>query len=182
MLKLALLPLLLLLIGARVDGQSKRQMHKGEKSTVTAAESVSSVELLGIRPGIMIDSVIRVIQAAGATFHEVPQDSLTNCVADNSIRIYVVDSIICRLAWMRMTFLSDAATHRVKRFSITPRVSSIAAGVSDDINAVLLLYFGQRWGKPEIRFEPPACFLWRIGNTDVRGYIRRGYALWVMEG
>jgi hypothetical protein len=51
------------------------------------------------------------------------------------------------------------------------------------VSDVLLLYFGQGWGKPEIDFDAPVnCFRWREGNIQVRGYIRRGYPLWVLEG
>ena len=114
---------------------------------------------------------------------EVQQDTLTHCFADQSIHIYVVDSIYCRLTYMRMSFLVDGATNHLRRFTITPRESSVAVGADDDIEVVLLLYFGQMWGKPELNLEPPLpYFRWRTGNLEVRGLIRRGYPLWVMEG
>ena len=54
---------------------------------------------------------------------------------------------------------------------------------ADDIENVLLLYFGQTWGKPELTLEPPLPnFRWRTGNIQVRGFIKRGYPVWVMEG
>ncbi|HWF43413.1 MAG TPA: hypothetical protein VG537_02105 [Candidatus Kapabacteria bacterium] len=140
------------------------------------------LELLGIRPGIGIDSIRRIMTDAGVTMREVQQDTLTHCFADQSVHIYIVDSIICRLTYMRMSFLLDDK-NRLRRFTITPRESSIAVGASDDIEDVLLLYFGQIWGKPELTLEPPLPnFRWRTGNIEVRGFIKRGYPLWVMEG
>ena len=140
------------------------------------------LHLLGIRPGISLDSIQHVIRDAGAPMREVKLDSVTNSFGDVNVKVYVVDSIICRLTYMRMTFVIDAAK-RLRRLSITPRVSSIAVGASDDVENVLLLYFGQTWGKPELTLEPPqAHFRWKTGNIGVRGFIRRGFPLWVMEG
>ncbi len=113
---------------------------------------------------------------------EVQQDTITHCFADQSVKIYVIDSIYCRLTYMRMSFLFDGTTKRLRRFTMTPRMSSITNGQDDDLMEVLLLYFGQTWGKPELNLEPPANFRWRGGNLEVRGYIKRGYPIWVMEG
>ncbi|MDP4200405.1 MAG: hypothetical protein Q8922_07045 [Bacteroidota bacterium] len=150
-----------------------------------AAEDVVEyhpLHLLGIRPGISIDSIRSVIYDAGAPIREVKEDTLTHSYSDATVHVFVVDSIICRLTYMRMVFVVDAS-NRLRRLSITPRVSSIAVGASDDVENVLLLYFGQTWGKPELILEPPlAHFRWKTGNIEVRGFIRRGYPVWVMEG
>src|SRR5207247_9596552 len=108
--------------------------------------------------------------------------SLTNSFGDANVHVYVVDSIICRLTYMRMTFVVDGSK-RLRRLSIIPRLSSILVGASDDVENVLLLYFGQSWGKPDLTLEPPlANFKWKTGNIEVRGFIRRGFPMWVMEG
>jgi hypothetical protein len=139
-------------------------------------------QLLGIRPGLLLDSVQRAFSANQAMLKEVPQDTLTNCFADNSIRIFVIDSIFCRLTYMRMSFLFDNSTGRLRRFTITPRASSIFAGRNDGVLETLLLYFGKGWGTPAIALDPPAHFRWRVGNIEVRGYIKREYPIWVLEG
>jgi hypothetical protein len=141
------------------------------------------LHLIGIRPGVSMDSIQRIIQDAGVTMREVKQDTLTRCFADQSIHIYVIDSIIVRLTYMRMSFLVDRTTNRLRRFTITPRESSIMLGQDDDLEPVLLLYIGQTWGKPEINLDPPLPFFrWRTGNIETRGFIKRGYPVWVMEG
>ena len=160
----------------------KTPSHKPAKSVASPAAIYNPLQLFGIRPGISIDSVQHIMKDAAVTIREVQQDTLTNCFADHSIHIYVVDSILCRLTYMRMTFLIDEANH-LRRFTITPRESSIAIGATDDLEVALLLYFGQIWGKPEINLDPPLPnFRWRTGNIEVRGFIRRGYPIWVMEG
>ena len=152
------------------------------RGTVRPAPVYNPLQILGIRPGIGIDSIQRIMKDAEVTLREVQQDTLTHCFADQSIHIYVVDSIICRLTYMRMSFLVDDK-NRLRRFTITPRESSIAVGATDDIEDVLLLYFGQTWGKPELNLDPPLPnFKWRTGNIEVRGFIKRGYPIWVMEG
>ena len=157
----------------------KRRVPKKITPVVTPYDPL---QLFGIRPGITLDSIRKVMSDAGATLREVPQDSLTRSYGDQTIKVFVVDSIICRLTYMRMTFLVDGAK-RLRRFSITPRESSIQVGATDDIENVLLLYFGQKWGKPELNLDPPLPnFRWRTGNIEVRGFIRRGYPIWVMEG
>jgi hypothetical protein len=151
------------------------------KKEIPAVE-YKPLHLLGIRPGIMLDSIQRVIRDAGAPIREVKVDSMTKSFGDVNVHVYVVDSIICRLTYMRMVFVVDGS-NRLRRLTITPRASSIAVGASDDVENVLLLYFGQSWGKPELTLEPPlAHFRWKSGNIDVRGFIRRGYPMWVMEG
>ena len=139
-------------------------------------------QLLGIRPGLLLDSVMQACAMNQAVLREVPQDTLTNCFADNSIRIFVLDSIFCKLTYMRMSFLFDNATNRLRRFTITPRETSIALSKTDGVLEALLLYFGKGWGTPQIALDPPAHFRWRAGNIEVRGYIKREYPLWVMEG
>jgi hypothetical protein len=120
--------------------------------------------------------------SAGAPMREVREDTLSHSFAVLPVRVFVVDSIICRLTYMRMVFIIDA-TGRLRRLTITPRESALALGATDDIENVLLLYFGQTWGKPELTLEPPLPnFRWRTGNIQVRGFIRRGYPVWVMEG
>ena len=189
MLQFILINLLLctLCMPVTVLGQHNTQVpklpsHKPAKSLATPAPIYNPLQIFGIRPGISIDSVRHIMKDAEVTIREVQQDTLTHCFADRSIHIYVVDSILCRLTYMRMTFLIDDANH-LRRFTITPRESSIALGATDDIEVALLLYFGQTWGKPEINLDPPLPnFRWRIGNIEVRGFIRRGYPIWVMEG
>jgi hypothetical protein len=151
-------------------------------NTMGQKKSVRSLELLGIRPGISMDSVRRALGSDGALMREIAQDSLSQSFNDKSLHIFLLDSIMCRLTYMRMVFVFDDASRQLRRFVITPRETSIAAGQSDDINAALLLYFGQQWGKPEINFDPPACFIWRTGNIEMRGFIKRSYPLWIMEG
>jgi hypothetical protein len=90
--------------------------------------------------------------------------ALAEAVLAQDVHVYVVDSIICRL-------------------TITPRESEIMIGASDDNENVLLLYFGQKWGKPELYLDPPLpTFRWKTGNIQMRGFIRRGYPMWVLEG
>lgn len=170
------------LVCASLPAAQAQHHKKKSKPVAEAVIDYKPLHLLGIRPGIMLDSIQHVIRDAGAPIREVKVDSLTNSFGDANIHIYVVDSIICRLTYMRMTFVVDASK-RLRRLSITPRVSSIAVGASDDVENVLLLYFGQGWGKPELTLEPPlAHFRWKTGNIEVRGFIRRGFPVWVMEG
>lgn len=180
---LIFLTLTTLLLTAHTADAQRAKKHPAKK--MTAAETVAEyhpLHLLGIRPGISLDSIRRVLHDAGAPIREVKEDTLTHSYGDASVHVYVVDSIICRLTYMRMVFVTDAA-NRLRRLSITPRVSSIAIGASDDVENVLLLYFGQTWGKPELTLEPPlAHFRWKTGNIEVRGFIRRGCPLWVLEG
>lgn len=164
-------------------GQRKPKKPVPAVVPAKSASFVKPINVLGIRPGITFDSVKSIAAVAGVAIRPVEQDTVTNCFADHSVEIYVIDSIYCRLTYMRMSFLVEAATHRVRRFTITPRISSILTGKNDDVSDVLLLYFGQNWGKPELDFDAPVnCFRWRDGNIQVRGYIRRGYPLWVLEG
>lgn len=167
-------------------GKPAAKPKPGAKSAEEAAkaekEAAGPLQIIGIRPGLHLDSIQRIIAPLGIHMREVAQDTLTHCFADQSIKIYIVDSIYCRLTYMRMSFLFDGTTLQLRRFTITPRESSIADGKTDDINEVLLLYFGQTWGKPEMSLAPPAYFRWRVGNIETRGFIKRGYPLWVMEG
>jgi hypothetical protein len=158
--------------------------HLKKKAAPKSEEAADQhpLQLLGIRPGISLDSIQQVVHDAGAPIREVKEDTLTHSVGDANIHIYVVDSIVCRLTYMRMTFVVDAS-NRLRRLTILPRESAIAVGASDDVENVLLLYFGQGWGKPELSLDPPlAHFEWKTGNIEVRGFIRRGYPMWVMEG
>jgi hypothetical protein len=169
----------LLLAPQLVLAQAKRTP---KKPVVTPAAPYDPLQIFGIRPGVSLDSIRKLIKEAGTVLREVPQDTLTRSFGDQTVKVYVVDSIICRLTYMRMVFIVDAAK-RLRRFTITPRESSIAIGASDDIENVLLLYFGQKWGKPELNLDPPLPnFHWRTGNIEVRGFIRRGYPMWVLEG
>jgi hypothetical protein len=173
-----LFTILALIVGCSLaDAQRAKKKHPAAEPVIE-----KPLHLLGIRPGISLDSIQHVIRDAGAPMREVKLDTITNSFGDASVKVYVVDSIICRLTYMRMTFVVDASK-RLRRLSITPRVSAIAVGASDDVENVLLLYFGQAWGKPELTLEPPqAHFRWKTGNIEVRGFIRRGFPLWVMEG
>jgi hypothetical protein len=176
-----LLLICLFALGISPSAQSQRAKKKVVPKPEAAAD-YRPLHLLGIRPGIMLDSIQRVIHDASAPFREVKVDSLTNSFGDANVHVYVVDSIICRLTYMRMTFVVDASK-RLRRLSIIPRVSAISIGASDDVENVLLLYFGQSWGKPDLTLEPPlAHFHWKTGNIEVRGFIRRGFPMWVMEG
>jgi hypothetical protein len=113
------------MIPAVVHAQRKRPKPVAPGKEVVAKEVVSAkpINVLGIRPGITLDSVKSVAAQAGVTLRRVTQDSITNCFADQSVEIYVIDSIYCRMTYMRMSFLVEAATHRVRRFTITPRES-----------------------------------------------------------
>jgi hypothetical protein len=171
--------LFVLLLPAMVAAQTKPPKPKKAPPVVAAYDPL---QLFGIRPGISLDSIRKIMAEAGTLVREVPQDTLTRSFGDQTVKVYVVDSIICRLTYMRMAFVIDASK-RLRRFSITPRESSIALGATDDIENVLLLYFGQKWGKPELNLDPPLPnFRWRTGNIEVRGFIRRGYPIWVLEG
>ncbi len=175
---------LLLCLPISVIAQPKKPARHKQlpKPAVTEQPVYNPLGIIGIRPGIGIDSVRAVMKLSGALLREVREDTLSHSYAGTSVHIYVVDSIMCRLTYMRMAFLVDAS-NRIRRLTITPRESSIAVGANDDIANVLLLYFGQTWGKPEISLEPPlAYFRWRTGNLQVRGFIQRGYPMWVMEG
>lgn len=176
---------LLMLISAPSLGRAQSHAAYSKRKaalTPNVPMILPPLQILGVRPGISLDSVQRLVKAAGVTLRDVPQDTLTNCFADRGLRIAVVDSIMCRLTWMRMSFLFDAGSNRLRRLTITPRTTAIDAGQSDDLNTTLLLFFGQLWGKPEINFDPPACFKWHLGNSDVRGFIKRGFPMWVIEG
>jgi hypothetical protein len=165
-----------------VAQQAKPHKHKPKKTVVAPAVEQQPLEILGIRPGITLDSIRKIMTTAGVTMREVREDTLSHSYAAQDVHVYVVDSIICRLTYMRMAFLIDASM-RLRRLTITPRESEIAVGASDDIENVLLLYFGQKWGKPELNLDPPLpTFRWKIGNIQMRGFIRRGYPMWVLEG
>jgi hypothetical protein len=161
----------------------KPTKHKPAKKHVDAKPAADNpLEILGIRPGISFDSVNGIMTSATVKMREVREDTLSHSYADQNVHVYVVDSIICRLTYMRMTFLFDGAK-RLRRLTMTPRESSIDVGGSDDIENVLLLYFGQKWGKPELNLDPPLpSFRWRTDNIQLRGFIRRGYPMWVLEG
>ncbi|HEY3874324.1 MAG TPA: hypothetical protein VGM92_02525 [Candidatus Kapabacteria bacterium] len=160
--------------------------HKKTKAPPKAAlqppVEIAPLEILGIRPGITLDSIRTIMAAAGVPIREVREDTLSHSYAAPDVHVYVVDSIMCRLTYMRMAFLTDG-TNRLRRLTMTPRESSIMVGATDDIENVLLLYFGQKWGKPELDLSPPLpMFRWRSGNIQMRGFIRRGYPMWVLEG
>ena len=188
-----LLLLLLVTVPCAVSAQTRRPVKhralkqgaaKGIGHDARAAESSDDhpLELFGIRPGITFDSVTNIMAAAATTLREVREDTISHSYTDNPAHVYVVDSIICRLTYMRMAFVFDGS-NRLRRLTITPRESSIAVGATDDIENVLLLYFGQEWGKPELDLNPPLpVFHWRTGNIELRGFIRRGYPMWVLEG
>ncbi|SRR5579883_1974788 len=160
----------------------KRPKHKPKPHATVAAPPERPLEIFGIRPGISRDSIQRIMTDAGVHLREVREDTLSHTYSDPTVHVLVVDSIICRLTYMRMTFLVDAS-NRLRRLTITPRESSIMIGATDDIENVLLLYFGQKWGKPELNLDPPLPnFRWRTGNIQMRGFIRRGYPMWVLEG
>jgi hypothetical protein len=180
----SLLAFLIILSSTSLGRAQSHTASSRKKAALTpnAPMILPPLQILGIRPGISLDSVQRIVKNAGVALRDVPQDTLTNCFADHSVQIAVVDSIMCRLTWMRMSFLFDITSHRLRRLTITPRTSAIDAGQSDDLNTTLLLFFGQLWGNPEINFDPPACFKWHLGNSDVRGLIKRGFPMWVVEG
>jgi hypothetical protein len=163
--------------------QTKPHKHKPvKKPVVVAPVEENPLEILGIRPGITLDSVRKIMTGAGVAVREVREDTLSHCYSAPDVHVFVADSIMCRLTYMRMVFLTDASM-RLRRLTITPRESSIAVGASDDIENILLLYFGQKWGKPELNLDPPLpMFRWRSGNIQMRGFIRRGYPMWVLEG
>ncbi len=162
--------------------QTKPKRKAAKKHVVAPVVEEKPLEILGIRPGITLDSIRKIMTTAGVTLREVREDTLSHSYAAQDVHVYVVDSIFCRLTYMRMTFLTDASM-RLRRLTITPRESEITIGASDDIENVLLLYFGQKWGKPELNLDPPLPdFRWRTGNIQMRGFIRRGYPMWVLEG
>ncbi len=173
---------IVLMLTATTASAQHRGTTKPKGKSPEPAMVVRSLQLIGIRPGISFDSVRKALASGGGSMREVQLDTLSHSFPDKALHIYVVDSLICRLTYMRMVFVFDEASHHLRRFAITPRESSVAAGQNDDIDAALLLYFGEGWGKPEILFDPPAAFTWRSGNIEMRGFIKRGYSLWVMEG
>ena len=165
---------------------SKR--HSRSAAAASALEKMNQrtesnpLQLLGIRPGISLDSLRTVARVAGVALREVKEDTLSRTYGGAPLKVYLLDSVFCRLTYMRFAVLIDGAS-RVRRLTITPRESSIMDGLNDDIDPALLLYFGQGWGKPEIELAPPVpTFRWRDGNIQVRGFIRRGFPMWVMEG
>lgn len=177
-----ILPLLAIL---SLTGVSRAQTSKPKPkpSPKPAAPSYPPVHILGLRPGITYDSVERIINTIDGKWREVPIDTLTRNFGDKAIKILVMDSIYVRFTYMRMAFVFDVTTNRLRRISITPRMSSIQAERDDDLSEILLLYFGQSWGKPEIQLDlTPAHYRWSRGNTEVKGMIRRGYPLWIIEG
>jgi hypothetical protein len=172
-------------------GQTQRVPSKAKKKPAAKPatpkyeenSSLLPLGIIGIRPGLSIDSVRRVVDKSGSRMREVLEDTISRSFADRSLKIFVVDSIICRLAYMRMALIFEANSNRLRRMTLTPRETSIAAGRDDDVLDVLLLYFNQLWGPPDLKFEPPpSYFRWRTGNIEVRGYIKRGYPFWVLEG
>src|SRR5665213_1017550 len=176
---------LLVSMPCAASAQTKRPVKHAAKARAAAKARVAEnlaeekpLEIFGIRPGISFDSVQRIMTPAGATLRDVHEDTLSHSYMDNPVHVYVVDSIICRLTYMRMAFVFDGS-NRLRRLTITPRESSISVGATDDIENVLLLYFGQGWGKPELDLDPPLpVFRWRTGNIQLRGFIRRGYPMW----
>ena len=179
---------LILLVAALSMPVGSLAQHKKAKSKSTLKTDiqppveVDPLEILGIRPGITLDSIRKIMVNAAVPIREVHEDTLSHCFAAPDVHVYVVDSIICRLTYMRMAFLTDAS-NRLRRLTITPRESSITVGATDDLENVLLLYFGQKWGKPELDLSPPLpMFRWKSGNIQMRGFIRRGYPMWILEG
>ncbi|HET6512333.1 MAG TPA: hypothetical protein VFH43_09080 [Candidatus Kapabacteria bacterium] len=169
--------------GHRPQQTKPKPAKPGAKPAVKPAPSYPTVHILGLRPGITYDSVERVIKTIDGKWREVQIDTLTRNFGDKAIKIMVLDSIYVRFAYMRMAFVFDVTSNRLRRISITPRMSSILGDRDDDLSEILLLYFGQTWGKPEIQLDlTPAHYRWSRGNTEVRGMIRRGYPLWIIEG
>jgi hypothetical protein len=187
-LRYVVLLLTALLLGGDLFAQSTPAKKPASPKTGTPKSTKPAVQyppvhILGLRPGITYDSVTKVIKEIDGNWREVKIDTLTRNFGDASIKIMVLDSIYVRFAYMRMAFVFDNATGRLRRISLTPRMSSIMADRDDDLSEILLLYFGQTWGKPEIQLDlTPAHYRWSRGNTEVKGYIRRGYPLWVIEG
>jgi hypothetical protein len=184
-----LLILVMLFLSMDLYAQSTPSKPSKPGSTATVkprpkpAVQYPQVHILGLRPGITFDSVSSVIKAIDGKWREVKIDTLTRNFGDASIRIMVLDSIYVRFAYMRMAFVFENNTNRLRRISLTPRLSSVEADREDDLSEILLLYFGQTWGKPEIQLDlTPAHYRWSRGNIEVKGYIRRGYPLWVIEG
>ncbi len=180
--------LVILIIACGIDAplraQSRHAKHPASKHNEIEARPVEQapLEIFGIRPGITFDSVREVMAAAGATMRLVREDSISHSYSDNPAHVYIVDSVILKLTYMRMAFVFDG-NNRLRRLTITPRESSIDVGATDDIENVLLLYFGEKWGKPELDLSPPfPLFRWQTGNIMLRGFIRRGYPMWVLEG
>ena len=183
---LAILLASLCLLPGSANAQQKPAKPKTSTAKPPAAKAAPvypPIHILGIRPGITIDSVQKVMKEIDAQWREVNIDTLTRSYSDKSVKIYVLDSVYVRFGYMRMAFIFDQASQRLRRISITPRLSSVLEGRNDDLTEILLLYFGQTWGKPEIQLDlTPAYYKWSRGNTEVKGYIRRGYPLWVLEG
>jgi hypothetical protein len=153
------------------------------KPAAKPAPVYPSVHILGLRPGITFDSASQVMKNIAVDWREVTIDTMTRNFSDKSVKMMVADSIYVRFAYMRMAFVFESSTNRLRRISLTPRLSSVAMDRDDDLNEILLLYFGQMWGKPEIQLDlTPAQYRWIRGNIEIKGYIRRGYPLWVIEG
>src|SRR4051794_32426135 len=95
----------LLLAPQLVLAQAKRTP---KKPVVTPAAPYDPLQIFGIRPGVSLDSIRKLIKEAGTVLREVPQDTLTRSFGDQTVKVYVVDSIICRLTYMRMVFIVDA--------------------------------------------------------------------------
>jgi hypothetical protein len=160
-----------------------KQAAKPKSKSTKPAVQYPPVHILGLRPGITFDSVETVLKTVAGKWREVKLDTLTRNFGGNGIKIMVLDSIYVRFAYMRMAFVFENNTGRLRRISVTPRLSSVIADRDDDLSEILLLYFGQTWGKPEIQLDlSPAHYRWHRGNIEVKGYIRRGYPLWVIEG
>lgn len=171
-----------------IAGESTAQTKSGKNSkpktpSTKPVPAYPPVHILGLRPGITFDSVAAVLKIMGGQWREVTVDTLTRNYGDKNVKVYVLDSIYVRFSYMRMAFVFDQSSNRLRRIALTPRLSSVIAGRNDDLSEVLLLYFGQTWGKPEIQLDlTPAYYRWARGNIEVKGYIRRGYPLWVLEG
>lgn len=171
-----------MLVAVSIVATAQRARKKAAKAPAAPTQEYHPLHILGIRPGLQLDSIQRVLKDASAPIREVKDDTLTRSFSDANVHVYVVDSVVCRLTYMRMVLVVDGAK-RLRRLTITPRYSSILVGASDDVETALLLYFGQTWGKPELSLDPPQPqFRWKTGNIEVRGFIRRGYPMWVMEG
>jgi hypothetical protein len=189
LLRSILLILSLLIVDADLFAQNSpskpatKPAKPGVQKPSKPAVQYPQVHILGLRPGITFDSASKVIKEIDGDWREVKLDTLTRNFGDNSIKIMVLDSIYVRFAYMRMAFVFENSTGRLRRISLTPRMNSIIADRDDDLSEILLLYFGQTWGKPEIQLDlTPAHYRWSRGNIEVKGYIRRGYPLWVIEG
>src|SRR5437016_3641285 len=105
----ALLLVAIMMSPVQLYAQSRKKVRNPANVTVAEQPVYNPLQILGIRPGISLDSLLKIMAAAAAPTREVKEDTLTKSFAALPVRVFLVDSIMCRLTYMRMVFLVDGS-------------------------------------------------------------------------